>query len=140
MKATLHDRAFGTLTWDEDTETYSGSVDLRPGQVVQVQIIVRAADSMSPHELAAFLSAARGQLLRLRADDAAFRARAAALFEKALRKASRPAVDAGALAAALALAGFEADNGGITRLLYAADALWPRKRVSFYIDGGDRLV
>ena len=140
MKATLEDAVFGTLTWDEDAEMYSGEAEFRPGQRVAVQVVVNNADETSPRELKAFLSAARAQFQRLQADDAAFRDKAAGLFRKALQKAARPATDGAALNDALALAAIEIHNTGMTRLLYGAGSVWPKKRVSFFVDGSDRVV
>jgi hypothetical protein len=139
MKATLQDRVFDTLTWDEDTETYSGAIAFRAGQVVEVQLVVNNSDEMSSREFNAFMAAARAQWQRIQADDTAFRNRAVALFEKAIKKASRPTVDAAVLKKSLALAGVEIHNTGMTRLLYEAATVWPKKRVSFYIDGSDRF-
>jgi hypothetical protein len=140
MKATLDDPVFGPLTWDDETQTYSGSAEFRPGQMVSLEIIVHNADELRPREVAAFLNCAREQWRRLRRDDALFRRHAAGLFLKAWRKASRPAVEAATVEERLTLLTVEIDNAGITLLRYGAHALWPRKRFTVAIDGSDRLV
>ena len=59
MKATLTDKVFGRLEWDEDTETYHGSVDFPPNKAAAFDLTVHNADEFSQREFAAFLSAAR---------------------------------------------------------------------------------
>ena len=140
MKAILEDAVFGTLTWDEDAETYSGVAEFRSGQQIDLQVVVNNGDETSPRELKAFLSAARAQFQRLQADDKAFRERAANLFQKERQKAARAVVDNAKLNDVLMLAAIEIHSTGMTRLLYGAEPVWPKKRVSFFIDGSDRVV
>jgi hypothetical protein len=134
MKATLHDPAFGHLAWDEDAESYRGSVEFRPGSAADFTLIVHNAEEVRPREFAAFLAASRTHYQQLRQDDARFRRRAAGVVEKAILKKGASLPDAGSVSDHLRVHTIEMDNAGITVLYYDTAGLVPNKRAAVAFD------
>ncbi|MGE3809560.1 MAG: hypothetical protein AB7K24_33265 [Gemmataceae bacterium] len=122
MKATLTDKVFGKLEWDEDSETYCGTVKFPPDPAVEFVLVVNNADETSASELKAFLSAARQHFEKLRQDDSAYRKRAALVVSKALKKEGK------GVAEQLRLQKIQIDNAGITMLYYDTCGLLPVKQ------------
>jgi hypothetical protein len=117
-------QVFGTLIWDEDSETYSGEAKRDSGGKIAVEITVRNADETSPREFEAFLSAARKQFQGLLAGN---------------KTLESHAVEA-QLAKSLTLVGVELDNGGMAQLRYSVGDIWPKKTISFFIDSSGNIV